>query len=169
MMNKKIIVIRGALFFAIALLFQGLRLIVPLPPMFSMFLIGSLVNMALILTVLYCGREIAVLTGCLLPLAAFFQGQLAIVFLIPLVAIGNAVLVILIDYLWQRRRLLWLVPLVKTLILYGGVMIIIAMFELTAQAAAVISFVMSWPQLITATIGLILAGYVDKKIPFNQS
>lgn len=168
MMNKKIIVIRGALFFAIALLFQGLRLLVPLPPMFSMFLIGSLVNMALILTVLYCGRGIAILTGCLLPLAAFFQGQLAIVFLIPLVAIANVVLVVLVDYLWQWRRLLWLAPLVKALILYGGVMFIIEMFQITAQTAAAISFVMSWPQLITATTGLILAGYVDKKIPFKK-
>lgn len=158
---------RGALLLAAALTFQGLRLIIPLPPFASMFLIGSLVNMTLVLAALYCGRAAAAFIGCLLPLAAFFQGQLALAPLILLVAAANVLWAVLAHCLWRQGCLLWLAPAAKALFLYGGALQLMAMFQVTGKAAAAISLAMGWPQFITAAAGLWLAKYLYKKIPFK--
>ena len=167
--NNKNILTRSALLFALAVVFQGLRLVIPIAPPMSMFLIGTLVNMTLILSVRYVGLSLTIVMGCLLPVIAFMQGQLAIILLIPLVAIGNVIMVVLAYYLWQRKIFLWIIPVAKMLVLYMGAVSIIKVLGLPEQISRMVLFVMSWPQLITASIGLVLAIYMEKKIPFNKN
>ncbi|MDF2565079.1 MAG: hypothetical protein K0Q53_1474 [Massilibacillus sp.] len=165
--NQKKLMVRGALLLAMAICFQGIRLIVPLPPMVGMFLIGSLVNMTLIVAVKYAGMMPALLMSCLLPIIAFFQGQLAIPIVVPVVALGNIVLVLCCQLFWHKK-LLWLMPLFKTAVLYVGTFLILKCFVIPVPVAAMILLVMSWPQVITAIIGLILARQLIKKLSLGE-
>ena len=84
--------VRGAMLIALTVVLQSLRLFIPLPPMASMFFIGTLVNMMLAVTVRLAGLKPALLAVVLLPFFAYLQGQLPIPLLIPVVTGGNAVL-----------------------------------------------------------------------------
>ncbi len=165
--NQKKLMVRGALLLAMAICFQGIRLIIPLPPMVGMFLIGSLVNMTLIVAVKYAGMMPALLMSCLLPIIAFFQGQLAIPIVVPVVALGNIVLVLCCQLFWHKK-LLWLTPLFKTAVLYVGTFLILKCFVIPVSVATMILFIMSWPQVITAIIGLILARQLIKKLSLGD-
>ena len=50
-------VTRTGLILAVTLILQGLRLVIPIPPQVSMFVVGSLVNACLIVAVLLIGRR----------------------------------------------------------------------------------------------------------------
>lgn len=50
-------VTRTGLILAVTLILQGLRLVIPIPPQVSMFVVGSLVNACLIVAVLTVGRR----------------------------------------------------------------------------------------------------------------
>ena len=56
-------VTRTGLILAVTLILQGLRLVIPIPPQVSMFVVGSLVNACLIVAVLLIGRR----AGLFLP------------------------------------------------------------------------------------------------------
>lgn len=59
--------VRGAMLIALTVVLQSLRLFIPLPPMASMFFIGTLVNMMLAVTVRLAGLKPALLAVVLLP------------------------------------------------------------------------------------------------------
>ena len=79
----------GGLLVAIAVILQASRLILPLPPLLTTFIIGTLVNMMLVLCVRLNGFTSAVILSILLPIFAYVQGQLVLPMLIPVVALGN--------------------------------------------------------------------------------
>ena len=92
------IYIYAAFFLAIAVLLQSLRLLMPMiPGPVNMFLIGSLVNMTLVMAVVYTGKVQLAALGLLLPCIAFFQGALPLVLMIPVVGIGNLPQAVLAD------------------------------------------------------------------------
>ena len=93
--------VRGAMLIALTVVLQSLRLFIPLPPMASMFFIGTLVNMMLAVTVRLAGLKPALLAVVLLPFFAYLQGQLPIPLLIPVVIGGNAVFVLICH--WAPR------------------------------------------------------------------
>ena len=95
--------VRGAILIALTVVLQSLRLFIPLPPMASMFCIGTLVNMMLAVTVRLAGLKPALLAVVLLPFFAYLQGQLPIPLLIPVVIGGNAVFVLICHWAWHRR------------------------------------------------------------------
>lgn len=41
--------VRGAMLLAVGLVLQALRLVIPMPPMWTVFIVGTLVNMVLVL------------------------------------------------------------------------------------------------------------------------
>ena len=94
-MNDRMLytVTRTGLLLAVTLLLQGIRLLLPIPPQVSMFLIGSLVNACLILAVLKVGWKSGLVVACITPVFAWLEGMLPFLpFIIP-VAVGNSVLV----------------------------------------------------------------------------
>jgi len=155
--------IRGAVLIAAGIVLQSLRLILPLPPLGSMLIIGSLVNMSLVLTARFAGLTSALLLALLLPVFAYLQGQLLLLFLLPPVALGNAVAAYLSVKLTDKPLFL-LAPVSKTLILYGGCYFILRFLAVPVQLAPAILLMMSWPQAITCALGIFLACQVQKKI-----
>lgn len=149
--------IKLAMFLAIALLFQGIRLMIPMMPgTVNMFLIGSLLNTVMVLSIWCTGSRWAPSIGALLPLGAFMQGQLPVVLMIPVVAVGNAVYILLAGK-WHDSKLLYFSPFVKASVLYAGTLLAVDIMDLPAPVSGMMLFMMSWPQLITGTIGLLVA------------
>ena len=111
--------IKLAMFLAVALVFQSIRLIMPMiPGPVNMFLIGSLLNTVMVLSIWCTNSRWAGIIGILLPLGAFMQGQLPVVLMIPVVALGNAVYILLVGK-FKRSKLVYASPLVKAVYCMG--------------------------------------------------
>ncbi len=143
-----------AFFLALAVLFQSIRLFFPmLPGPVNLFLIGSLVNMTLVLAVWVTDSYWAAGIGLFLPVVAFFQGHLPIALMIPVVGIGNLIFAAW-TLRWRSNWLLWLAPFLKAAWLYAATLAVIEFFALLAKVGGVLSFMMSWPQIVTGLIGI---------------
>ena len=153
--------VRGAMLIALTVVLQSLRLVIPLPPMASMFIIGTLVNMMLAVTVRLAGLKPALLAVALLPFFAYIQGQLPIPLLIPVVIGGNAVFVLICHWAWHRG--LMLAPLVKTICMFTSSLLLLKILALPEKMVFAIGFMMGWPQMVTGMAGIILARLIVKR------
>ncbi len=157
---------RAALLLSLTILFQSLRLFIPMPPVFSTFLIGSLVNACLLVTVETVGLCPALMIGAAAPVVAWFQQLLPVPAFIFPVAFANLVYVKI--FFTLRSNLPWFglaaAAAAKTLLLYMSITWLLTFVNLSPQVSAGIVFVMSWPQFVTATIGGLLANYVTKRL-----
>ncbi len=155
--------VRGAMLLAVGIVLQALRLVVPLPPMWTVFIVGTLVNMVLVLSARTVGLWPATLIAVLMPIIAYFQGQLPLPFLIPVVALGNMVLVYLCARFWGKGIVI-AAPLFKTFILYCCSLFTLWLVSIPEKLSLFILFLMGWPQMITGILGLILAYKLQKRI-----
>lgn len=153
--------VRGAMLIALTVVLQSLRLFIPLPPMASMFFIGTLVNMMLAVTVRLAGLKPALLAVVLLPSFAYLQGQLPIPLLIPVVIGGNAVFVLICHWAWHRG--LMLAPLVKTICMLTSSLVLLKVLALPEKMIFAIGFMMGWPQMVTGICGILLARLITKR------
>ncbi|NLX86719.1 MAG: ECF transporter S component [Clostridiales bacterium] len=155
---------RTALLLAVTVACQMLRPLITLPGLGSTLIIGSLVNASLAVSSVVVGIWGGIIISVAAPIIAFMQQHIAFIWLIPIVATGNLVLVILYG-LWYRKNkwiAIGLSSVLKTLVLYLLVKAAIGMAAVPAPAAAVMSMTFSWPQLVTAAIGGFLASLVLK-------
>lgn len=150
-MNTKNLV-RTAVLLALALIFQiGFR-------MFAQPLVGPLVNMTLILSVLLVGPISGIFIGILTPVIAFMTSIIPLAPLMPIVAVGNILLVI-IFYLFNQKTSIngnqWfgiaVSAVVKFIFLAFAVRMILPAFVVKVPPAIITSFTL--PQLYTALIG----------------
>lgn len=129
---------------------------------------GSLVNLILVVSVMTCGLVSGLTVAVISPIAAKLLGIGPLWSLIPFIALGNAVLVIIWFWLGNKetasRTLSYLIALVtgaaaKFLVLYLGIVKIAVplLLHLPTKQAATISGLFYLPQLITALIGGSLA------------
>ena len=111
MQQEQKLLIELAMFLAIAFLLQSLRLLLPMiPGPVNIFFVGSLLNMVMALAIWRTQTRWAAMIGLLLPIGAFFQGQLPIAPMIPVVAIGNAVFTLAADAQLRPSRLSRAIP-----------------------------------------------------------
>ena len=82
---------RAAMCLAVAAIAQSLRLLLPLPPVASMLLIGTVVNLCLCFAVWGSGILYAGIICLLLPFFAFLQGHLPLLPMVAVVFLGNLV------------------------------------------------------------------------------
>lgn len=162
MSNKKLV--RGALLVALALVLQSLRLVVPMPPLASAFIIGTLVHLMLVMTLKINGIATACLLGLLLPMTAYLQGQLLLPFLIPIVWIGNLLFVILVGFLANNKNLELIIPgLIKAIVMGLSAFLVVNFITILSPVVQnTLMFAMSVPQFITAVLGVFLANRLLK-------
>ena len=157
---------RAALLLALTLVFQALRLMIPIPAMFSVFLIGSLVNTCLLVASEGVGVKYALVIACSAPVVAYFQQLLPIPILIIPVAIGNVIYIL--TFRMGKKWNIWLricsAAIGKALFMYIAFIWLLGMIAIPTQMAAGLMFIMSWPQLITGVIGGILARIITRKL-----
>jgi hypothetical protein len=119
---------------------------------------GSIVNATLLVTAVVLGPRAAISVGVLPSLFAVISGQLppGLVPLVPLIMIGNTLLVIVFHL--ARRRGWWVgvvaASVVKFSWLFGSTTLLTLTTGLLAPPAAVLALaMMGWPQLVTALCG----------------
>lgn len=180
MKNKSLLlVVQTAILLAIVLVFQQLRLLIG-DSLVSTIIIGSLVNLVLVVAGGTVGWRGSVVIAVLSPVVAFLEGHLKLPVLIPFVAIGNFVIALVFQLIVKQRsssRLLWtgvvIGSIAKTAVLYALIVWFFVGFMLpgmglpaknvTAMTTA-LSLSFSWPQLVTALIGGAVAIPVIKRL-----
>ena len=157
---------RTALLLALTIVFQMMRPFIPLSPLGSNFIIGSLVNASLATASVMVGMWGGIIISVAAPVIAFMQQHIAFVWLVPIVAGGNAALVLL--YGWWYRKNKWtgiaLSSVVKFVLLFAMVKTAVSVLVVPPPAAAMLTLMFSWPQLVTAVIGGIIAVPVIERL-----
>lgn len=131
------------------------------------FVTGSCVNCVLALATLLCGWASGAVVALVSPFLAFLLGIGPQLFpIVPAIAVGNLTLVLLLHLLNRGRRdsllsygLRWLVPAAcKAGVLYLLVVqVLCRVLNLKPKQISVFTAMFSWPQLVTALIGVALA------------
>ncbi len=156
MSTKKLVL--GGLLVAIAVILQASRLILPLPPLLTTFIIGTLVNMMILLCVRLNGFTSAVILSILLPIFAYVQGQLVLPMLIPVVVLGNILFTYCVKSFEQGVLAYLVPPAVKTVSMCASAYVVIAFLGIESVAMQKgILFAMSVPQLVTGFTGILCA------------
>jgi len=130
-------------------------------PLFhNQFITGPIVNATLLIAVALLGMRDAILIGLIPSSIALAVGLLSPVLapMIPFIIVGNAILVITFGYLRQRNYWLGLVSgsILKFAFLFGTSSIVISLL-LNQNLASSVAVMMSWPQLVTALAGGVIA------------
>lgn len=166
-MNKKYTILtRTALLLALALVFQSLRLIIPIPVFLSTFVIGSLVNACLLVAVETVGVKPALMIVSITPIVAYFQQLLPLpIFIIP-VALGNAIYIGIfwVGKRWQSWLRIGAAALSKGVFMYAAFSWLLTLIAIPAKVATGLMLVMSWPQVVTGVVGGILASIIRKRL-----
>lgn len=158
---------RTAIMLAMALAFQALRFI----PMFNnAYLIGSLVNMVLVITTLKVGLASAVFVSVVTPIVAFLQGHVPFPLFIPMIALGNAILCVLFYYVQKINKYaaIAISSVGKWIFLYYTSKFILTTF-ISVQPQQFNKLVAGFniPQLVTALVGgfvaVIIARFIENR------
>ena len=150
------------LLLAVALLAQSLRLMFPfIPNQISMFLIGSITSATFVLATWRYGWKNGLVIAWVAPVVAHLQGMLP---LPPFIFITAYVLVA--HWLQHKPKLLLIIvaALVKAGVLFGGYSLFFSLFQLPPKIVNTMLFVSSWPQLVTSSLGIILALLIMKRV-----
>ena len=154
---------RGSVLLTMAIVAQEIRLFLPLPPLLSIIVIGTMLNAIMIIAVRYANLTAAIIISAVLPLFAFMQGHVIIPLMIPVIFLGNLALVLVCDKFWSKGVIIF-APVLKTITLYVLSRTLLNMLGLQNKVADAILLSMGWPQLITAILGIILAMQLEKRL-----
>ena len=156
---------RGSVLLTMAIVAQEIRLFLPLPPLLSIIVIGTMLNAIMVIAVRYASLTSAIIISAILPLFAFMQGHVIIPLMIPVIFLGNFVLVLVCDKFWGKGIII-IAPVLKTVTLYMLSRVLFSMLGLQNKVVDAILLGMGWPQLITAILGIILAMQLEKRLIF---
>ena len=149
------------LLLAVALLAQSLRLMFPfIPNQISMFLIGSITSATFVLATWRYGWKNGLVIAWVAPVVAHLQGML------PLPPFIFITYVLVAHWLQHKPKLLLIIvaALVKAGVLFGGYSLFFSLFQLPPKIVNAMLFVSSWPQLVTSSLGIILALLIMKRV-----
>jgi hypothetical protein len=157
---------RAALILALTLVFQSLRLVIPVPPFFTTFIIGTLVNACLLIALETAGFGAAAAIAVVAPVVAYLQGLLFLPVFIPPVALANLLYILLFRVGLARGRglAIGLSAAGKAAFLFAAFTWLLTLVSVPAPLAAGIMFAMSWPQLVTTVAGGVLATVVSRRL-----
>jgi len=163
-MDKRILwITRTAVFIALLVSLQAATR--PL----GQFVTGSIVNLILAVSVMTCGMSSGTVVSAISPMMAWLFGIAPNPVLVPFIIVGNIVFVLLWHFIGNidkgNKYVVYVIAMIaaacaKFSVLYLGIVHIaipLLLQDLSEQAAAMMSGMFGIPQLITATVGGILA------------
>ena len=163
--NKEIFwITRTAIFIALLVVLQAAT-----ASLGNQFITGSIVNMMLVVSVMTCGLASGLTVASVSSVMAKLLGIGPLWSLIPFMIAGNITLVLIWHFIGNRNisknkfaayiTALIIAAIMKFAVLYIGIVKIAVpvLLKLPATQATVISGIFSFPQLITATIGGVIA------------
>ena len=152
-MNKKIkFITYSAVLLAIAALFPALK--------FPQYITGPVVNFVLILSTYILGTAGGVFVGCFTPWVAFLAGLMPLVFLPPIIMVGNAIYTLSFG-LFKKYRWTGMISGVIVGAIFKYAFLSFSVTHLVKAPPKLIQM-LSLPQLFTALAGGILALIVIK-------
>ena len=162
---------RTAVLLALCVLFQMIRILIGSTPV-STLIIGSLVNLTLIISVLYVGFWSGATLSVFSVIIAYMQGHIpAVIPLAVVVALGNIAIVTGVWLFKNRNSFVGNVSgvlvgaVAKFLFLWLAVsQFVVPMFIANPVKAKALTLAFSYPQLITALIGGALAIIIAPRI-----
>jgi len=136
----------------------GIATVAPLSG--SQFITGSIVNATLLIAVALLGMRDGILIGLIPSSIALATGLLPVVLapMIPFIIVGNAIMVVIFGYL--RDKNYWLALASGSVLKFAflfGTSSIVANLLINEQLTEKVAVMMSWPQLVTALAGGLLA------------
>ena len=143
------------------ILFSVLLSVATLAPLIgNQFITGTIVNSSLLLAVATLGLRSALLIGIIPSIMALATGLLPVVLspMIPFIILGNTVLIYVFDYFKNVNY--WLGAITGAVLKFGlltAVIPIVTGLLINKNAAAGVAYMMSWPQLVTALAGSLVA------------
>jgi hypothetical protein len=121
---------------------------------------GTIVNATLIIGAVWLGARDGLLIGLIPSSAALATGLLspALAPMVPFIIVGNAILILTFSYLKNLNYWAAVVAssMLKFAFLYGTSTIVIGLL-IDKQVSPIVANMMSWPQLVTALAGGIVA------------
>jgi hypothetical protein len=119
----------------------------------NLFIIGTLVNALLLISVEYSGIGGAIAIACAVPITALFSGAPIPVPFIPFIGMGNVIYVVLFHFMGKRVFGVILGAVSKFLFLFASIYGFLHISTVEPRAAGILYFLFSWPQLVTACAG----------------
>jgi len=154
MKNKTLSLVRTGLLIALLIVLQAVTASA------GQFVTGSCVNTVLAVSVLTCGLASGLTVALLSPFIAFLLGiGPALIYIVPAIAVGNLVFVLLLHILYRKDVWSWVVALLasavaKFTVLYLLVSVLLCnTLPLKPMQITKFQAMFSWPQLVTALIG----------------
>lgn len=137
-----------------------LSLMIATPALKQQLLTGTIINALFFISVVLLGRRAALLLAFLPSVFALFFGLLPAVMapVIPLIILGNMILILLFDFL--RKKNFWLGFISAGLLKFGfltGFTLLFFGAIFKGQIPTAFQGMMAWPQLFTVLAGGVLA------------
>lgn len=158
--------VRVALLLACMLVFQSLRLLLPLPPILSVFGIGSLVNACLLLAVEFGSWQAALFLAGIAPIVAYLQQIIPLpIFIVP-VAAANAGYILAYSWLAECSKLMGITAATgaKFAMVAATVTGLTQYLELPEKVVLLLQMLLGWPQLITGLGGGVIFLALRRKL-----
>lgn len=154
--------------------FTSLILVASVLPHFvhNQLITGPIVNATLFLGAVTLSSGLATLVGLVPSVAALSSGLLPIVLapMVPFIMISNAVLVLVFAFF--RKNNFWLAAVIASLLkyffLYATSFVVTNMILQKPVAAKAAATMMTWPQLVTALVGAIIAYGILKVVKTEE-
>lgn len=161
------VIARTAILLALTIVFQIMgRFLGPN----NNYIVGPLVNAALIVATAATGLWGATAISVIAPFVSALTNKAAIAPLIlsfsPFIALGNFVYVLCFYLFIKKNRVAGIIigAIVKFGFLYAAISIFTRVMDVAEKPAAVLNALFSWPQLVTALIGGVVALLVVKTL-----
>jgi hypothetical protein len=166
MKNNTKFLARTALLLATVIVFQILGGFIP----YNNFIVGPIVNAVLMIATAIAGLWSGVAISVIAPIVSAITNKAAIAPLIiafsPFIIIGNAIIVVCFYFIGKKSRVAGIAAgaLLKFGFLYAAISVFTSVVEMKPQVAITLKSLFSWPQLLTAAIGGVIALAVLKLI-----
>ncbi len=157
---------RTALLAALTVAFQWARTLISIPPLASNFVIGSLVNACLAAASVLVGAWSGIIISILAPVMALLQQHVVFPWLVPIIAGGNIIFVLMYNWWYRRNKCIAIVlaSVSKFILLFLLVGAAVRVLVVPQPAAGAISLMFGWPQLVTAVAGGLIALIVIERL-----
>lgn len=160
-MKKNIrFITRTAILLAIAILFQFIGQYIPT---YNNFIVGPIVNAVLLIATEITGILSGIVIAVIAPLVSAVTNKSAmgpiVLAFSPFIMAGNALLVLCYALLKKYNKILAVGTgaVLKFGFLYGAIRLFTSSMNLNEKVAITLTNLFSWPQLLTAVIGGVIA------------
>ncbi len=159
---------RTGILMALLFVVQLIGTIIPAPA--NSFVVGPLVNACILVATVALGIWGGVAISVIAPFSSLFLNHAGmapvLIAFAPIIAIGNILFALIFFMLYKKNNVVKvaLSSILKFAFLWGAIILFLNITNTTGKVATTLSFLFSWPQLITAIAGGAVALIIIKAL-----